>query len=46
MLADGRLRAEPLITQNLPLVDAMSRGLSQYEANAATNVRTIIKMST
>jgi (R,R)-butanediol dehydrogenase / meso-butanediol dehydrogenase / diacetyl reductase len=46
MLADGRLRAEPLITQSLPLVDAMSRGLSQYEVNAATNVRTIIKMST
>jgi (R,R)-butanediol dehydrogenase/meso-butanediol dehydrogenase/diacetyl reductase len=44
MLSDGRLQAEALITQKLPLVDAMSKGLSQYEANAATNVRTIIEM--
>ena len=44
MLSDGRLQAEPLITQKLPLADAMRKGLSQYEANAATNVRTIIEM--
>ena len=45
MLEDGRLRAEPMITQNLPLVDAIPMGLSQYEVNTATNVRTIIEMS-
>ncbi|MGH9702297.1 MAG: zinc-binding dehydrogenase [Candidatus Acidiferrales bacterium] len=44
MLADGRLKAEPLITQKLPLSEAMQKGLSQYEANAATQVRTIIQM--
>ena len=44
MLADGRLKAEPLITQTLPLSEAMRKGLSQYEATAATNVRTIIEM--
>lgn len=45
MLADGRLRAEPLITQRLPLADAMQKGLRQYEASAAMNVRTIIEVS-
>ena len=45
MLADGSLRAEPLITQNLPLADAMRKGLSRYEMDAAINVRTIIEMS-
>ena len=44
MLADGRLKAEPLITQTLPLSEAMRKGLSQYEAAAAANVRTIIEM--
>lgn len=44
MLSDGRLESEPLITQRLPLADAMRKGLSQYEARAATNVRTIIEM--
>ena len=44
MLSDGRLRAEPLVTQRLPLADAMRKGLSQYEATAAVNVRTIIEM--
>ena len=45
MLDDGRLRAEPMITQNLPLVDAIRMGLSRYEVNATTNVRTIIEVS-
>jgi len=45
MLSDGRLQAEPLITQRLPLTDALRKGLSQYEAHAATNVRTVIDMS-
>jgi (R,R)-butanediol dehydrogenase/meso-butanediol dehydrogenase/diacetyl reductase len=44
MLSDGRLQAEPLITQRLPLSEAMQKGLSQYEATAASNVRTIIEM--
>jgi len=44
MLSDGRLRADLLITQRLPLSEAMPRGLSQYEASVATNVRTIIEM--
>ncbi len=46
MLSDGRLRAEPLITQRLPLSEAMSKGLSHYEDSVATNVRTIIEMPT
>jgi (R,R)-butanediol dehydrogenase / meso-butanediol dehydrogenase / diacetyl reductase len=45
MLSDGRLQAEPLITQRLPLSEALRKGLSQYEAHAATNVRTVIEMS-
>ena len=45
MLSDGRLQAEPLITQRLPLNDALRKGLSQYEAHAATNVRTVIEIS-
>jgi len=44
MLSDGRLRAEPLITQRLPLEDALSKGLCVYEANASTNVRTVVEM--
>jgi len=46
MLSDRRLQAEPLITQRLPLKDALAKGLSMYEANAATNVRTVIEMPT
>ena len=46
MLADGRLQAEPLITQRLPLADALAKGLTMYEANAATNVRTVIEIPT
>jgi threonine dehydrogenase-like Zn-dependent dehydrogenase len=45
MLADGRLHAEPLITQRLPLTDALQKGLTQYEVHAATNVRTVIEIS-
>jgi (R,R)-butanediol dehydrogenase / meso-butanediol dehydrogenase / diacetyl reductase len=44
MLSDGRLAAEPLITQRLPLSEAFRQGLSQYDAAAATNIRTIIEM--
>jgi (R,R)-butanediol dehydrogenase / meso-butanediol dehydrogenase / diacetyl reductase len=44
MLSDGRLRAQPLITQRLVLADALSKGLSVYDANAAINVRTVIEM--
>jgi len=45
MLSDGRLRAEPLITQRLQLDDALSKGLFAYEANASTNVRTVIRIA-
>ena len=45
MLSDGRLQAEPLITQRLPLAEALWKGLTQYETHAATNVRTVIKIS-
>jgi (R,R)-butanediol dehydrogenase/meso-butanediol dehydrogenase/diacetyl reductase len=44
MLSDGRLQAEPLITRTLPLARALEDGLQQYEAMAATSVRTIIEM--
>jgi (R,R)-butanediol dehydrogenase/meso-butanediol dehydrogenase/diacetyl reductase len=44
MLSDGRLRAEPLITQRLSLADALDKGLMVYEANASRNVRTVIEM--
>lgn len=44
MLADGRLKAEPLITRTLPLTDALEKGLKQYEATAAVSVRTVIQM--
>jgi (R,R)-butanediol dehydrogenase / meso-butanediol dehydrogenase / diacetyl reductase len=46
MLSDGRLAAEPLITRRLRLSDALGKGLSDYDASAASNVRTIIEIST
>jgi (R,R)-butanediol dehydrogenase / meso-butanediol dehydrogenase / diacetyl reductase len=45
MLSDGRLQAELLITQRLPLTDALQKGLTPYEVHAATNVRTVIEIS-
>ncbi|MEW5977363.1 MAG: 2,3-butanediol dehydrogenase [Acidobacteriota bacterium] len=44
MLADGRLKAEPLITNTVPLADALEKGLFRLENLAATNVRTMIAM--
>jgi (R,R)-butanediol dehydrogenase/meso-butanediol dehydrogenase/diacetyl reductase len=44
MISDGRLTAEPLITRRLPLAEAVRKGLSQYDASVASNVRTIIEM--
>lgn len=44
MLADGRLKAEPLITRTLSLSEALEKGLKQYETMAQTHVRTIINV--
>jgi len=44
MLADARLKAEPLITRTLSLAEALEKGLRQYESFAPTNIRTIIDM--
>jgi (R,R)-butanediol dehydrogenase/meso-butanediol dehydrogenase/diacetyl reductase len=44
MLADSRLRAEPLITRTLPLAQAVEQGLRQYEEFAPTNIRTLIEI--
>jgi (R,R)-butanediol dehydrogenase/meso-butanediol dehydrogenase/diacetyl reductase len=45
LLADGRLRAEPLITRTLPLAQAVENGLREYEKVAATNIRTLIEIN-
>ncbi len=44
MLADGRLKAEPLITRTLPLAEMVAKGLSCYEEMAIANVRTLIQV--
>ncbi len=44
MLADGRLRAEPLITDSLPLADAVSKGIQQYETDRDHSVKTLVEM--
>jgi len=44
MLADGRLQAEPLITRTLSWEEALEKGFHQYEAAAASNVRTLVQI--
>ena len=44
MLNDGRLQAEPLITRTISIADTVEKGLRQYEAVGAENVRTVIQM--
>jgi len=45
MLADGRLKAEPLITRRLPLDSALEDGLKPYETHAVRNIRMVIDMT-
>ena len=43
MLNDGRLRAEPLVTQTLPLSDAL-RFLTHFEEMGSSNIKMLIEM--
>jgi (R,R)-butanediol dehydrogenase/meso-butanediol dehydrogenase/diacetyl reductase len=44
MLADGRIKAEPMITRTVTLPDAIEKGIRQYEEVAATGVKTLIQV--
>jgi (R,R)-butanediol dehydrogenase / meso-butanediol dehydrogenase / diacetyl reductase len=44
MLADGRLRAEPLITDCVPLAEACER-ICEFESRGATNIKTLLEIS-
>ena len=42
-LGDGRVQAEPLISDRIPLTDLMSRGLARLEAQAADTLKILVK---
>lgn len=44
MLADGRLRAEPLVTRTVPLSESLA-ALAAYEKLAASTIRTLIEVN-
>ncbi len=44
MLADARLKAEPLITGYLPLSQLVELGLKRYGAAGATNIKTVVRV--
>ena len=43
LLADGRVEAEPLISDRIPLDDLLSRGLNRLEAEAADTLKILVK---
>src|SRR5207302_640780 len=43
LLADGRVKAEPLISDRIPLGDVLSRGLHRLEKNAADTLKILVQ---
>ena len=43
LLGDGRVQAEPLISDRIPLADLLPRGLHRLEAQAAETLKILVR---